>query len=817
MRSAVGAALFILLLANVSFGDVIPAYHTNSDFLLTSPGAMGFGLYGYANPAVLNYIEDSDMLFSWSVESNDWDDIDRWGIFDAGLFLGLPIGGGLIHTESDQGDITDYRTNVTFGNRTASFGIGYGWTTGAEDAYDRGNVVMLGSLIRPAKYVSIGAWSTVATSGDAIEGVADLAVRPFGDEKLSFFADYALQNDEKAADGHWSTGAAIELLPGVRVAGRYFDDESFTFGINFSLGYAGLISQAHYDSEQEHSYNTYGVRVGAYDRNVIRSYFQQDANYLKLELDRRVKYQRYRLFDDSHTLLNLISAIDAAKEDRTVKGVAINTAGLQINRELAWELREKLREFRSSGKKVIVFLEMGNIDTYHFASVADRIVMDQEGLLMLEGYVLGRWYLKGTLEKVGVGFDEWRFFEYKSSMETFSREKMSEADREQRQALADDWYRLAKSEICRDKDITPYEFDSLVNDHVAFSATRALDEGLVDTLGRWDTVKETIESMEGESKTLISAGDLGKYKLPGDDHWGEKPLIAVIYAIGVCAMEEGIAARKLVKYVEKARKDRRVKAVVLRVDSPGGDGLASDLVAEELKKCREKKPVIVSQGYVAASGGYWLSMYADTIVAAPQTVTGSIGVIGGWFYDQGLKEKLGMSTDVVQVGEHADLGFGIVLPLIDVMIPDRNLTEEERSIIESLIREFYWAFVEKVAKGRGMEEEQIDEIGQGRAWSGYDGLENGLVDKLGGLDTAVSIAKRKAGIPKEDDIRIVEYPKPALFDLSGLFGNPLLGLDEPISRSTLADLLKFRMERNGRPLPMLPLADSYMLLESMQY
>jgi len=803
----------ILLLSSPAYADVIPPYHSQHDFLLTSPGAMGFGLYGYANPALLTYVEQNDMLFAWSVDSDNWDDINRWGIFDAGLTLGLPIGGGLVHTDGDAGDITDYRVSLAFGDRATSFGIGYGWTAGAEELYDRGSVAILGSLFRPAKHVSIGAWGTIATSGDALEGIADIAVRPFGDERLALFADYALQDHESASDGHWSAGAATEFLPGVRLTGRYFDDESFTFVLNFSFGHAGVVSQAHFDSEQDYSHATYGIRLGALDRNVIRSYFQKDKKYVKLNLEGRVKYQRFRLFDNANTLLGLTTAIDAAKEDETVSGIALNTAGITVNRELRWELREKLREFRSTGKKVVVFLEGGAIDDYHFASIADEIVMDPIGILAVEGYRLGRWYYKGALEKLGLGFDEWRFFKYKSALETYSRDSMSEPDREQFQALADDWYHLAKTEICEDRGIDPDEFERIVNDEVVFLADHALEKGLVDTLGRWDSVKSSIERIEGESRSMIPPGALGEYTLPRDNRWGERPRIAVIYALGVCAMNEGITARKLVKDVERARKDRRVKAIVLRVDSPGGDGLASDLISAELKKAMETKPVIVSQGFLAASGGYWLSMNSDTIVAAPQTITGSIGVIGGWLYDNGLKEKLGLSTDVVKVGDHADIGFGIILPLLNVPVPDRNLTDKERSVMARIIKEMYSNFREDVARGRGMSVEDMEKVAQGRAWSGYDGFENGLVDVLGGLDTAINIARRKAGISEDDDVRIVEYPRPELFDLGGLVGSPFAAVKGTDSQSNMATLVKFLLEHNGKPLPMLPLGETLMYLE----
>jgi len=331
----------------------------------------------------------------------------------------------------------------------------------------------------------------------------------------------------------------------------------------------------------------------------------------------------------------------------------------------------------------------------------------------------------------------------------------------------------------------------------------ALELGLVDELGKWDGVENMIKELEGRKLATVSTKYFDVFSPPRESHWGNRRQIALIYAIGVCAMDEGINARKLSKYIDAARKNRKIEAVVFRVDSPGGSGMASDLVSEAIKKCAKEKPVIVSQGAVAASGGYWISMYADKIVASPATITGSIGVIGGWFYDRGLKDKLGMTTDFVKAGEHADLGFGARLPLLGIGIPDRNLTDDEFARMKYQITDFYRQFVEKVAEGRKMEYDEVDEIGQGRIWLGTDGKEIGLVDKLGGLDTAISLAKREAGIGDDEKVELIEMPKPQLMS-SNVFAPKLFGI-EVKEEDAYVKLLRFRMEHNGDPLPMLPM------------
>jgi protease-4 len=604
----------------------------------------------------------------------------------------------------------------------------------------------------------------------------------------------------------WSAGVAVEAMAGVRITGRYFDTKAFSLGLQFSLGRLGLESQAQYDAGHKHAYNSYGVRVGAYDRNIIASYCTPKSRFVEIGRPGRIGYQRYVLFDDTQTLNSLLNTIDAAKEDPTVAGIAINTSGIETDAEKLWELREKLREFKATGKKVFIFVDRGGIELYHFASVADKIVMDPDGMIALEGYVAGRTFFKGTLEKIGIGFDEWRFFKYKSAEENYSRDKMSEADREQRQKYIDDWYAIAKDDICEARHLSSEQFDTLVNNGVLFTAQEAKERGLVDSLGRWEVVKDLAKQSTDSESPFASPSSLAQFNLPYDNAWGEPPRIAVIYALGVCAMDEGITARKLVKDFQAAIDDSRVKAIVLRVDSPGGDALASDYIADAMKQAKGKKPIIVSQGYVAASGGYWLSMYADTIVAAPGTITGSIGVIGGWFYNNGFKEKLGMSTDFVKIGAHADLGFGMRLPLVGVMIPDRNLSVEERARAESFIKTYYKEFIDKVAFGRKMKVDRVEAIAEGRVWTGLDGKRNGLVDVLGGMATAIDIAKVRAGIPKDREVTIVELPKKGLFDFS-VFAPRLFGIETKIVSDPAIELMKFRLQHNGRPLPMLPMED----------
>jgi protease-4 len=248
-----------------------------------------------------------------------------------------------------------------------------------------------------------------------------------------------------------------------------------------------------------------------------------------------------------------------------------------------------------------------------------------------------------------------------------------------------------------------------------------------------------------------------------DDRWGRLPEIHVVYAIGACEMDSGIRGRATSKELQRLAKDRDVKAVVLRADSPGGDPLPSDLVAGGLQAVRRRgKPALVSQGNVAASGGYWISMDGTRILTTPVTITGSIGIIAGWFWDDGLGEKTGFHAEGVQRGTSADLFTGLRFPLLGITIPERNLTPSEQERARKTILLTYDEFVGKVAAARHLTVPDVREVAQGRVWMGGDAIARGLCDSLGTLDGAVEEARRMAGLEGEP-VLLVEYPEPPLF------------------------------------------------------
>ena len=775
---------------------IFPSYYQSNNMELSTPGTLIYGLGGYYNPAELSYQPGPNILFTWSDQKSDVNDLSNWGLFTSISNLGF----GIKNQARDNFSVTDYKLSGAIGSDIFSAGLGYGWSSGDVISFNRASVFTLGSIYRPANFISFSFIANLPSHGEN-EGIIGAGIRPLLNYNLTLFGDYTFTRDKIDEKVKWSAGAVVEPIDGLRLIGRYFDGKTFNAGIQLGLGAIGLTSISHFDSDSKYSYNTYGIRVGANDRNIF-DLLKGKNNFAQLELLGGLKYQNFKLFDNSKTLLSVIDQLDAVKNDRTIAGIALNLSGMNINKEMLWELREKLKEIKSCGKKIYIYIDRAGIQQYHLASVADKIVLDPMGTISLEGFLMGRTFYKGTLDMLGIGFRELRYFKYKSADENYAREDFSEGDREQRQKYIDENYKLVQKDICEGRNFTAKYFDSIVDSSFLFLPDESISLKLADTLARWDEISNVINKFENLEQNIVNINSIYKFSRP-DDEWGPKQKIAVIYAIGGTSLDDGIKARSLVKYLEAAINSPNIKAIVLRVDSPGGDALASDYIAETLRKNKGKKPVIVSQGYVAASGGYWLSMFADTIVAAPNTITGSIGVIGSYAFNKTFKQEIGLSTDFVKIGKFADLGFGATIPFVGIMLPDRDLNENELNKIEVGIKTLYRGFVNKVAAGRNKSFDEIEKIAQGRIWAGSDGLQNGLVDVLGGLSDAIKIAEQKSGLYNQD-YEIVEMPEPEWFDFNSLMPS-LFKIEEKVTEDPFIRDLKFRLQNNGIPMPILPI------------
>ncbi len=470
--------------------------------------------------------------------------------------------------------------------------------------------------------------------------------------------------------------------------------------------------------------------------------------------------------DANAGLVNLKKAISEAKTNENIKGIYLNTGLIMAGQAGLLELREALIDFKESGKFIITYDEAYSEGGYFLASVADEIYLNPLGAIDFNGFSSETVFIKGFFEKVGIKPEVFRVGEFKSAVEPFILDKMSEENRLQTQYFLDDINNLAIAQIADSRGIALDTLKKINNSMLVRKAEDAVTYKLATALAYEDEVhaklREKLGLEEDDDIPTINATDLGS--VSKSKNITSKNRIAVIIAEGqiVGGSAEGvISSEKFAKEIRKARKDENIKAIVLRVNSPGGSIVASDVIWREMTEAKKAKPVIVSMGEVAASGGYYISAPADTIVAQPNTITGSIGIFGLWFNVKELiNDKLGITTDVVSTGE-----------LSDFMNPGRDLTEVERTIIQRNIEEGYETFISRVAEGRGMHVDSVKKVASGRVWTGTQAKERGLVDVLGGLDTAIEIAAGK--IDAGDDYRVVYYPaqKPWFEELFSTFGD----------------------------------------------
>lgn len=773
-------------------------YAERTQFLPTPPGVSPTGLLGYVNPAILGRLPASESAMAWSPQRAGANVVNDWGMYSA-----LPnIGFGVVRRHGGLADYREYRLGLGGGDGGSSFGVAYGWSSG-DAAPDP--VWVAGAILQPSPAWSLAATWTSNFDGEAREFAGDIGWRPFGSPHLSLFAEGA-RGWDTGDESYWGAGVDVRLCHGLHVAGSYLDGGTVGLGMRVEFGAAGLWSQGHRDRHRNSSgvdriRNLHLVRLGPQRGNVTAPLQRQQRTFLHLDLHGPVRHRVFPLFDDGHSLLSLLQTLQHVEQDPTLAGVAINLSGLRIDAAMSWEIRTQLQALRDAGRTVVIYIDRADLRRYHLASVADFVVLDPTGLIVLQGVAAGQIYLRGALDKLGIGSQEWRYHEYKSAFETVNRAGMSDSDREQWQALLEDDYGRARQDITDSRGLTAAVFDSLVNHVTALLPAEALAAGLVDTVGRWEAV-ERIVIRRGGTGGLLQESDLQYAQV---EEWGAPLTVAVVYALGVCAMDSGIRARALAVELRDRAEDAGVDAVVLRVDSPGGDVLASDLVADAVAACRARKPVVVSQARLAASGGYWISMESSAIVATPATITGSIGVIGGWLYNQGFRERLGLTVDHLQIGDHADLGLGLPLPLLGIPLPERALTDEEMQRADRVLTSLYDDFVDRVAKARGHTPAQIDAAARGRIWAGTAAVEQGLVDTLGGLQTAIQLARDRAGIGAGREVRIVERPRLEWFSLRNwpglMTGNPPRA---PLPQPAWISWLRFRLEHNGQPMVLLP-------------
>jgi protease-4 len=723
------------------------------------------------------------------------------GSFALGLLYSSPGG------DRDQFDMS---LGLGFGNRAFSLGFAnrsvYSFYEGGRDRFFSGYET--GFIIRPGRFFSLGASAGGTYDGTRFDAGGELGIRPLGTPLVTLSGAYSRTFFRDEFWNAWSLGITLRPVPGLILYGAYHDTKTFSLSLSLIINGTG-ISGGILTPEDSSSSNTIVTGISSGTQISGRGFLSDvhDRAYVEISLYGPLN-EGPSYFKEQPSLLDLLAIISKAAGDSEVGGLVIQFDQFSAGREALWELRSALSAFRAKGKRVIAITDNAGFDLYYLLSAADRIVLDPQGSIMIPGYAIGRSYFRNTLDKLGIGVRELRYLDYKTSAETFTRSSLSDADREQYGAYLDSVYAIARTAIMQGRRWTSGEFEDRV-DEFLYSARRARARGLIDNIGRYEDAGAIIRELEGRNVMRMRfdyGGDMpvfGRRYLAHDDPdtlWGEPPHVAVIYASGQTDMDQGMRARAIAALIEGLSENSNVKAIVLRVNSPGGSALAADHVAEAVKKAKERVPVVVSMGEVAGSGGYWVSMYGSSIFASPYTLTGSIGVIGTWFYDNGLGELLGFNVDAVQQGAHADLLSGFILPR-------RDLTEEEESRYRAYILDLYDSFVEKAAEGRGLTKADIERVAQGRLYGGSDALRAGLVDGIGGLWDAVQKARELAGIERRELI-LDEYPRSRFVESVGerLLSGLLPHLETPTEPLGAAlEELRFRLSRNGEVMPLMPL------------
>ncbi|UTW64487.1 signal peptide peptidase SppA [bacterium SCSIO 12741] len=459
-------------------------------------------------------------------------------------------------------------------------------------------------------------------------------------------------------------------------------------------------------------------------------------------------------------LKEVLDNIEKAKDDDNIEGIYLELKGVPMALANLDEVREALLDFRTSGKFIIAYGQYVDQGSYYLASVADKIYLYPEGDLEFKGLMSELTFFKGALEKLDVEMQiiRGKNNKFKSAVEPFIKDKMSDANREQIDRFLNSIWGVWLSKIAESRDLSVAQLNDIADSLASMGPQNAVDLGMIDGLLYGDEVIDTLMArIDVEEEDDMHLVKLGKYskapKKTEEDEakpWELNDKVAVVYAAGEIrsgsSSSSVLGSKTIAQAIRKARKDSTVKAIVLRVNSPGGSALASDVIWRETQLAKKEKPFVVSMGGLAASGGYYISCGADRIFAGANTITGSIGVFGMIPYtEEFFSNKLGVTFDGTTTNANSNIG-----------IATRKLTPWQHDKIQESVETVYATFLGRVSDGRGLTVPEVDSIGQGRVWTGKDALERGLVDELGGLNDAIAYAADMANL---DDFRLKSYPE----------------------------------------------------------
>ena len=484
------------------------------------------------------------------------------------------------------------------------------------------------------------------------------------------------------------------------------------------------------------------------------SIIELDLSKVSLDYAGKTNYKDFNYFEAQHNgVTDILNAIEVAKTDKKIKGISILNNQSRLGLAQNKSVRDKLEEFKKSGKFVYSYSNFYSQNDYYLNSVADQVYLNPMGEVDFKGLSSEILYMKNLQEKSGVKFEVIRHGKYKSAVEPYLAQEMSPENREQMTVLLNSVWNVIVSDIAKSRKITVAQLDAIANTLGARTPELALENKLVDKVAYEDEYHDAIRAKlkvdKKDKYNIVSVKDYAKKAASTINDYSKKDIIAVVYAQGEIAGGEGdvnvIGEGSIKRSLEEARKDDNVKAIVLRVNSPGGSALTSELIWREIEITKKTKPVVVSMGNYAASGGYYIAANADRIFAEPNTITGSIGVFGMLPNASQLAKNIGINAEQVQTHANAS-GYSLFEPI----------EENFKGIVLESIEKTYDTFLQRVADGRKMTKEQVNEIAQGRVWTGVDAHRLGLVDEIGGLEAAI---KHAAKLGKTKSYRTEDFPE----------------------------------------------------------
>jgi len=621
----------------------------------------------------------------------------------------------------------------------------------------------LGVMARPFWWTSLGVTTTFPMRG-GYDFNAGVALMP-GWNRLVLSSDFYIDGVEGGVEvSVKSLSGALEILDGVRASVSYlpekddFTSGAFYGGLEFSFGQLLFGGYTSFEGENE------GIVTASLIPYPTLMRPKPHSVIVEIKGDYPEVPELKGLFGKEHSFYNLLSLLDYIRLNKRIETVLVYLHRNSLGLAQAEEVRELLEEI-AKDKSLIVYSHSLGFKGLYIASAADLIAIPPAGEVFFPGVYMTGMYIKGTLEKLDIEPEFEKIGRYKSAVEMFTRKGMSESAREQIENFLDDLVGVVVGKIAGARGIEEGVLKNLIDSLGYFIPEVAHQKGLIDTVLYFDQVKE-IAGIKGKGEVWRGKSVPRGFVVRGT------PKIAILALEGTIIVGKSarsplpipfiggntIGSMTTVEELDKLRVDKSVKAVVLRIDSGGGESLASDLIYRAILRLKDEKPVIISMGNVAASGGYLIAAPGTKILADKTTLTGSIGIFGGKFVTEGFYNKLGITHEIVKWGVHADAMSG-----------HRPFTHYEREMYAKMVRHGYEQFLESVAKPRKLSTEEVDSVGMGRIWSGCTAKTISLVDQYGGLLTAIKVAKEEAGI---ENYRIVLLPKP--FN----FFEKLLGLGE---------------------------------------